>query len=401
MLKTLISDLRSQDWIKQLLRKSRVCIVGGCVRDALMNKPIKDVDIVVEGLSMEQIKELLKNYGRSILAGQSFSVIKFRPTYHTGEDFDIAIPRVDRKIGTGHKGFEITTEGVTIEDDLKRRDFTINSIAVDLKTGQILDPFHGRQDIQNKILKATDQNAFIEDPLRMMRAIQFAARFKFMISPETLSLMRKNADLIKEISGERILEEFEKILHKNGSTKTAYYLLERSYLDQALFGHKFMNDGSDFKYFEDLDPVSFYYVLGILGKVSPSEFYEKRLRGEYHMTKALKTLEKYFDRFDESKSDEENKWNVFVMLRTSPMLVNAEVLPNLVNEIIEEMKSGKIPMKLGDIPVSGNDIMQRYSVSGIKVGDIINFMYKDALTNKYDWKNREEVFKYLDGLKNI
>jgi len=393
MQNTLISELRSQDWIKELMKHANVYIVGGCVRDAFRLQPIKDIDIIVEGLPIDDVKELLKTFGRSILAGQSFSVIKFKPRFHEGEDFDIAVPRVDRKIGTGHKGFEVSTKGVTVLEDLKRRDFTINSMAINIKTGELLDPFNGKADLSNKILRATDEHAFVEDPLRIVRAIQFAARFRFSIEDNTLSMMKRNAHLIKEISGERILEEFEKILHKNGSSKIALDLIEQSDLDKALFDKKFNKNG--FEHFDDLDPVSFYYVLASLGNVSPGQFYEKRLKGEYHMAKALRTLERYFDKFDESKPDEENKWNVFVMLRTSPMLANCEVLPEVVYKIIDEMKVGKIPMKMGDIPVSGHDIMQEFPISGSEIGDIINFMYKEALMNKFDWKDKLKTMDYL------
>lgn len=397
MLKNLIRDIRSQDWAKLLLRHGNVYMVGGCVRDAFMGKSPKDIDIVVEGPNMNEIKSLLKNYGKLNIVGQSFEVIKFRPTGHTGEDFDIAVPRTDTKVGTGHKGFEISTEGVDILGDLKRRDFTVNSIAVNLKTAQILDPFNGLRDLSHKILRATDTNAFVEDALRIVRAIQFAARFKFDIEPKTLQLMKKNAHLIKEISGERIQEEFNKIILKNGSSRVAYDLIERSDLDKALFGQKFSKDG--FEYFDNLDLVSFYYVLGNLGNVVPWKFYKDRLKGEAPITKALMTLEQYFSKFDEySKSELENKWNVFMMLKTSPMLLNAEVMPRVVSNIIAEMKAGKIPMKLGDIPVNGNDIMDKFGVKDEEVGNIMRKMYQDALMNKFDWKNKQKTLKYLETI---
>ena len=395
-LKDIISNLRKEEWIKVLMKHSSVYICGGCVRDSLMDKSPKDIDIVVEGISMDNINVLLKHYGKASLVGQSFAVIKFRPTYHTGEDFDIAIPRTDRKIGTGHKGFEVSTEGVTILDDLKRRDFTINSIAVNLKTAEILDPFKGIKDLSAKILRATDKSAFIEDALRIIRAIQFASRFKFDIEPNTLQLMKKNVNLIKEISGERIKDEFDKIILKNGSTRVAYDLIERSDLDKALFGQKFIKDG--FEYFDDLDMVSFYYVLGNLGNKTPWKFYKERLKGEYSITKALMTLGQYLSKFDESKPEEENKWNAFQMLKTSPMLLNAQVLPTVVSDIINDMKAKKIPMKSGDIPVNGNDIMNKFGVENEEVGNIINRMYKDALMNKFDWKNKEKTLKYLETL---
>ena len=393
MLQSLISDLRSQDWIKQLIKHSNVYAVGGCVRDAIMNQPLKDIDIVIEGPSIDDVKELLKHFGRSSIVGQSFSVIKFRPTYHTGEDFDVAVPRIDRKIGTGHKGFETYTKGVTIKEDLKRRDFTINSIAVNLKTREILDPFKGREDIAAKVLRATDSTAFVEDPLRLIRAIQFASRFMFDIEPKTLELMKKNAKLIREISGERIRDEFDKILYKHGSTRMAFDLIERSDLDKGLFGEKFHKDG--FEYFDDLDLVSFYYVLGNLGHKNPAKFYRDRLKGEVPVIKALETLEKYFSKIDESKPEEENRWNVFLMLKSSPILTNSEVLPNPAIKIINMMKKHEIPMKIGDIPVNGNDLMELFPISGTEVGDIINFMYKEALMNKFNWKDKNATIKYL------
>jgi len=396
MLNSLLRDLRHKDWIKHLIKHAKVFIVGGCVRDAIMNQAIKDIDIVVDGLSMDAIKELLKHYGASSIVGQSFAVIKFRPDYHAGEDFDIAVPRIDRKIGTGHKGFEVYTEGLTIKDDLQRRDFTVNSIAVNVKTGEVLDPFNGRQDIESKILRATNKRAFVDDALRIIRAIQFASRFHFDIESNTLNLMKKYARTISEISGERIRGEFDKIVHKHGSTKIAYDLIERSDLDKALFGQKFIKNG--FEYFDDLDTISFYYVLGNLGNTNPARFYRDRLKGEYPIIKALETLDKYFTKFDESKPEEEVRWNVFVMLKTSPLIVDIEVLPQRALKVINMMKAEKIPMKIGDIPVNGNDIMEKFPVSGTELGDVINVMYKEALMNKYNWKDKEKTLKYLKSI---
>ena len=397
MLNSLIRNLRSQDWVNHLLRHGNVYVVGGCIRDALMNKSPKDIDIVIEGLSIDDVKELLKHFGKTSLVGQSFSVIKFRPKYHTGEDFDIAVPRIDRKIGTGHKGFEVSTEGVTIKEDLKRRDFTINSIAVNIKTNEVLDPFGGRKDIQAKLLRATDKNAFTEDALRIVRAIQFAARFRFDIEPETLNLMKKYSKLLKEISGERILEEFEKILHKGGSTQIALELIERADIDKAIFNSKFNSTGLT-QYFDNLDEASFFYTLGILGNVNPSQFYLKRLKGKYEIGKALITLEKYFTKFSHGMPENELKWNVFQMIKVSPLLFHATIFHPNVSEVITDMKAKKIPMKFGDIPVNGNDIMDKFGVQNEEVGNIMNKMYQDALMNKFDWKNKQKTLKYLETI---
>jgi len=397
MLKNIISNLHSEDWIQLILKNANIYVVGGSVRDALSGTVMKDIDMVVEGMGLEDVKNLLKQFGKVSIVGESFSVIKFRPFGHVGEDYDIAVPRRDRKLGAGHKNFAIETEGVDILGDLKRRDFTINSIAVNVKTGEILDPFHGIDDLKSKVLRATDSNAFIEDPLRMVRAIQFAARFRFNIEPKTLQLMKNNAKLIKEITGERILEEFEKILHKNGSTRVAFELMEKSYMDKALFNVKFHAAGLT-EHFDNLDEVSFFYTLGILGNVIPSNFYLKRLKGKYEIGKALTTLEKYFTKFSNGMPEEELKWNIFQMLKTSPLLSNTMILHPNVLKVIKEMKAKKIPMKLGDIPVNGNDIMELFGVKNEDIGILMTKMYKDALMNKFNWKNKTETLKYLETL---
>jgi tRNA nucleotidyltransferase (CCA-adding enzyme) len=201
-LNQLLDDLNSQQWIKDLKMHYPVYAVGGCVRDGFLKKQIKDIDLVVENISIVNLIDFLKEYGTVNLVGESFSVIKFKPLDdYEGECFDIAIPRVDRKIDNGHRGFKVVTENVTILDDLKRRDITINSIAINVLTKELLDPFNGLKDLKNKIIRATDINAFVEDSLRLFRCVQFSSRFNFIVEPVTKSLMKENAHLIDEISG--------------------------------------------------------------------------------------------------------------------------------------------------------------------------------------------------------
>ena len=386
---TLIQNLLSQNWIEKLLQHTEVYVVGGCVRDTLMNKPVKDIDLLVEGKSLEFVKNLLRNYGRVDVVGESFSVLKFRPNGHIGEDFDIAVPRMDRKIGIGHKGFETIT-GVSILEDLKRRDFTINSIAINIRDEKIIDPFNGIQDLKKNILNATDKNAFIEDPLRILRGIQFASRFNLNIHPTTLNLMKSNVHLIHEIPGERILDEFNKILYKGGSTQRAFELIRKCDLDKELFGTRF----TKFTYGE-LDPISFFFIL-CLPSGNPSKFYHERLRGEAHITKALEVLHNQFTELHKEVDERELRWKVFMMLKSSPILKHARILPTKVQEIFEKMKNQEIPEKIGDIPITGDDLMEMFNLKpGRELGEIIIELYKDALVNKFDWKLREKVIQYL------
>jgi tRNA nucleotidyltransferase (CCA-adding enzyme) len=163
----ILQYLRDQDWIQALNSLGDTYMVGGCVRDAFRGEEIKDIDLVVDGTSMEAILRELSIFGRTDQVGESFAVIKFRPTGYEGEDFDIAVPRRDRKIGSGHKGFIVETQGVDIFYDIKRRDFTINAIAIKVDNGRIVDPYNGLDDLRNGLIKAVDDIAFIEDPLRI------------------------------------------------------------------------------------------------------------------------------------------------------------------------------------------------------------------------------------------
>ncbi len=394
-LQKILDDLKSQEWVVKLAQNSEVYIVGGSVRDAYIGKPIKDVDLVIDGLSFSGIQKILTPYGKQNLVGESFSVIKFKPHGYEGEDYDIAIPREDRKVGEGHKDFEIITNGVDITGDLKRRDFTINSIAVNVITGEMIDPFNGRQDLQNKIIRATDNTAFIEDPLRILRGIQFASRFNFDIEQKTLKMMKDNAHLIGHLSGERILEEFEKIINK-GDTQIGLNLLYKTDVDKSLFGKKMLqyNEG-----FEKLDPVSFYYMLAMVGDVSPYEFYMKRLKGNVEIGNAIKTLDTLITQWERTTDEEERLWIVFSAISKVPSLVNVVLLPIEVDKIVKRMQQGEIPINPKSVPLTGDDVMAIFGIpKGKKVGDILMRVRKDALMNRFNWHDKEETLRYVDSL---
>jgi len=389
-LQQVLDDLRAQEWVHKLAENSEVYVVGGIVRDAYIDKESKDVDLIIDGFSFSGIQKALAPYGKQNLVGDSFSVIKFRPKGWEGEDYDIAIPREDRKIGAGHKGFEIVTDGVDIHGDLKRRDFTINSMAVNVITGEILDPFNGEQDLKNRVIKATDSKAFAEDPLRILRGIQFAARFDFDIEKGTMKMMKDNAHLIKEITGERILSEFEKIINK-GSTQRGLDLLHETDVDKALFDKKMLKYDKEF---DHLDTVSFYYMLALIGDQDPFTFYMKRLKGNTEVGNGIKILDGLIKNW--YNSDEvERKYLVMNAITKLPRLDDIVLLPPDTDSIILKMRSKDIPMTKGDVPIDGESIMRMYDISpGKRVGLILDQMYKDALMNKYDWKDKSATQEY-------
>jgi tRNA nucleotidyltransferase (CCA-adding enzyme) len=186
----------------------RAMLVGGCVRDELMGIEPKDWDVEVYGIEPARLREILDSIGELNVVGEAFTV------YKLGNELDVAIPRRERKTGKGHKGFVVEGDpGMSFEEACSRRDFTVNAILKDPLTGEILDPFHGRDDIDKKVLRYVSAETFPEDSLRVLRAAQFAARLEFDISPETVAIC-KTID-VTDLPKERIWGELEKLLLKS------------------------------------------------------------------------------------------------------------------------------------------------------------------------------------------
>ena len=182
----------------------RALCVGGFVRDRLLNRLSKDLDIEVFGISQEALLPLLRSLGRVEPVGQAF------PVYKLG-DIDVALPRRESKTGRGHKGF--TVEGdpaMSFDDAARRRDFTINAIGWDPLTDEYLDPFRGREDLRSGILRVVDAKTFADDSLRVLRAVQFSARFDLAPNDETTRICKSIA--LDDLPAERVWGEFEKLL---------------------------------------------------------------------------------------------------------------------------------------------------------------------------------------------
>lgn len=182
-------------------------LVGGCVRDELMGVEPKDWDLEVYGVEPGKLREMLDSFGEVNVVGEAFTV------YKLGNDLDVSLPRRERKVGRGHRGFVVEGDpGMSFEEACSRRDFTVNAILKDPLTGEIVDPFHGREDIERKVLRHVSSETFAEDSLRVLRACQFAARFEFDIAPETVEICR-SID-VTDLPRERIWGEMEKLLLK-------------------------------------------------------------------------------------------------------------------------------------------------------------------------------------------
>ena len=180
----------------------RLYLVGGAVRDKLLGKNYFDEDYCVTGLEEKIFRSL---FPEAKIQGKAFQVFVL-------DKKEFAMARKERKCGVGHQSFEIKTgKEISIEEDLKRRDITINSMAEDVLTGEIIDPFGGKEDLKKRMIRATSKH-FKEDPLRVYRVARFSSQLDFMVEEETIKEMKKLKDELRELSKERVFMEFKKAL---------------------------------------------------------------------------------------------------------------------------------------------------------------------------------------------
>lgn len=195
-----------------------------------MKKPSKDIDIEVYGINYEELNNFLSQYGRTDTVGKTFGIIKFRDK--DKNEYDFSIPRKESKVGVGHKGFKVDFPKMTLKEAARRRDFTINTIAYDPLEKKIYDYYGGIEDIKNKIIRHTSKQ-FEEDPLRVLRGLQFQARFGFDLHPGTAKLMKRivKRDEFKNLPIERVYEEWKKWAEKGEHHYKIFDYIHRTGLD--------------------------------------------------------------------------------------------------------------------------------------------------------------------------
>lgn len=218
--------------VKDIMSSGCIYEVGGAVRDSFLcdGKTSKDRDYIVTGIPYSDLSLILKGHGKVDLVGKSFGVIKFTQFVNGKQHtFDITLPRKEFSTGAGHKDFKVDFDPeIKIEDDLSRRDFTVNAMALSLRDGHLVDPLHGKDDLESKTLRMVYEESFKDDPLRMLRAIQFAARFNFKIEENTYKAILENASLISTVSSERIAEELNKLLELSEKPSIGFRLMQET-----------------------------------------------------------------------------------------------------------------------------------------------------------------------------
>jgi tRNA nucleotidyltransferase/poly(A) polymerase len=372
--------------------------VGGAVRDYILGLESKDLDVVITGIPIDVLEEVLDEFGRVDAVGKSFGVLKFR-SYQFGYEIDVTIPRTERPNGKGgHQGFDVISDHtLPLHKDLYRRDFTINAMARDVE-GNIIDMFNGMDDIKRRQIRMVNPEAFHDDPLRMLRAVQFASRFDFNIEDITYKSIVKNAHRIQEISPERVLIELEKILTKGDKAFGTALLRDTGLLKKICKEDRFfMNKFSDPQRWKDVKSMGeFMFALLYQCMDNPADFFKNALKGDTHTYKEMKAYELAFSGY--SQKVWRDRYRAFEMFRYSPKSVNSNILPEHMREVVIDMKAKNMPFSMKDLKVNGDDLLQSGYI-GKEIGDLMMIMmikiYAEAIPN-----NRTALLNYAEVYKN-
>ena len=368
-------------FVKALQKQGgEVFLVGGIVRDSFLGIKSKDIDLVVQNLTIHEIMSTLQSFGKltETTVADKMGILKFVPTgIELDEEIDIALPRTERlmtaeeikaeNVTNAHNAFVVNSDPfLPIDQDLERRDFTINSMAINLADMSLIDPFGGQADILDKVIRHTDASAFSDDPLRMLRAIQFASRFKgFGIHDDTMDLIQNSVDSAKTISGERIHAELLKIFNK-GSIHKGIHLLVKSKLHAKLFTGVMMNN----------DPIItmadfFFEICG------NSANFKNVLKGDTATAKGIDAINKansnmLLHEFNKTMT----RVTLFNAIKTSADVLESGKLLWSLKEAQDEFKAGKFPKSMSQLDLCGGDLKD----AGVKPGPGMGEMLTAAVT---------------------
>lgn len=361
-------------------------IVGGAVRDELLpdTPPSKDIDFLVRGLSLPEIAKVLAPLGKVSEVGQSFGVVT---AVIDGEEFDFAIPRTsETKTGEKHTEFDVQTDpNASVETDLGRRDFTINALAKD-SSGNIIDMFGGQEDIQNKVIRAVGnaEDRFSEDPLRMLRAIQFATRFNFDIEPETAKAIKKNINKINTITAERVLMEFNKAWTKGSQNiEKMIKLLKDTEMGSQIFGKEF-------------DPMAVKIDGDPADKIVGNFIAFFLNGGDYAAMRPTNEMVKYLSLAKEAKESKKEVYEYAAGERERlPIIANVLKQTGMTGQATKIEKALEHPLSPKELDIDGRELT-RMGLKGPEIGQAmrsaLEAVHSGRINNTFD-----EIIGFLEA----
>jgi len=376
------TDIANFKFIKALQKQGgEVFLVGGIVRDHFLGIKSKDIDLVVRNHDIDHIMSVLKDFGKltETTVADKMGILKFVPhDIKLDEEIDIALPRTERlmtkeemkaeNVTNAHNAFMVNSDPLLpITMDLERRDFTINSMAINLADMSLIDPFNGSSDILDKVIKHTNDQAFSDDPLRMFRAVQFTSRFKgFGIHADTMKLIAKKADSAKTISGERVHAELLKIFNK-GDILKGLRALQETKLHSVLFpdvwfGYDSIATMADF----------FFHICG------NSANFKKVLKGDTKTAKGIDAITKIkaFTLSHTATSTVESKLDsrlvLFNAMKLSTCILHSGKVSHAIKLAQADFKIGKLPKSTKELSISGKDLMAAGIPQGQQIGQALD-----------------------------
>lgn len=434
--------------IDAIQEKGRLYEVGGVIRDRLLlhEKPTKDSDYLVTGISFDDLRKILRKFGKVDLVGQSFGVIKFTQEIDgRSHTFDITLPRKEFSTGVGHKDFSVSFDpSLSVEDDLGRRDFTVNALARSMDSGELIDLFNGQADLKNKLLRMVSEKSFEEDPLRMLRAIQFSARFNLTIEKATLNSLKKHVQLISSVSAERIAEEINKLMTQASKPSDGFRLMQQTGLlreiipeledcvdiDQPGGYHKWNVFEHTIRTIDECKPSLLLRMAALFHDIRKPQHKQVTETGATfygHETGGAKTARNWLRRYrypndfikDVSTLVERHMFTSDVAekgLRRLIRRVGIELIFHLLDlrraDVVAQGMGGKTddvdeleerinaeidkksPFGLKDLAVDGSSIMKLLKLNpGPAVGEVLNFLLEAVLDNPE--KNTPSVLESL------
>jgi len=380
-------------------------LVGGYIRDALLDIDSKDIDIELYNIkSFSQLENILEEFGDVNSVGKSFGVCKLR---YEDLDLDFSLPRSDSKHSKGHRGFEISIDSsLDFKSASSRRDFTINAMGYDVKSKKILDPFNGLIDLNNSLIRAVDLKKFGEDPLRILRAIQFASRFNFKIDEELFlecKIMVKNS-LLEELAKERIFTEIQKLLLKSMQPSLGLKLAQKLNIVNYIGDYSRLDTLDYFALHKsnnsDNDMLTFLSLL----------YSSKHIYQIYTITDKVKLIEQIKKNIASKKSfplDSFNDYELYklameVNIDNFSLYLNASYLGERYKEILKMKVRAKelgISTKKALPLIQGRDILNLGIAPSKEYKSILNKAYEAQIKGVFSSTNEAKIW-LKESLRN-
>ena len=395
---SMVDDLLSKQ-VRKAIKSAggKMYQIGGVVRDELLGKISKDLDLLVVGVELDDLAKVLKPFGKVNMVGKSFGILKFVPTGSTeDEDIDISVPRIDSKsTGAGHKDFEVQLgKGITLQQDQLRRDFWINQLAKDVDTGEIVDTDgKGMKDIKNKQIRMISPTSFIDDPLRMLRAVQFAARFEFKIEKETFKQMKQQAKTITTVSADRFTEEFKKLFTKSKSPSHGVKIMFASGLMKNIFVSAKLNS-IDLDTIDKLDKKSFAAFMGLILVDYGDRAKSVSKSAAKLSNKDADSVQSIVDFVRFEKKILGDMVELVKFSQKNDILIIDKYLDAKGKKSLTSVLNSLRVKSIKDLPIDGRDL-SAMGFKGKMIGDVLNFALEYAVRN-----NTKVKGKILNAIKS-